>query len=98
MKVQAIRKGRVWALSAALLAGLAYSMLTLTVSTKPVHASSCDCQEASQDAAEFCLFHYGETFHVQNFTCPTGSQLNEFSFDCVGPSGEWGPWFQYCTQ
>jgi hypothetical protein len=57
MKAEPVRRGRVWLPSAALLAGLAYSVLALTLSSKPVYASSCDCQETLTDAGYFCESH-----------------------------------------
>jgi hypothetical protein len=38
--------------------GLVYSVLALTLSTKPVYASGCDCSEALQDANELCYDHH----------------------------------------
>lgn len=86
MKAQAIRKGRVWALSTALLAGLAYSAISLTLSTKPAYASSCDCSEAGQDAEELCQVHgYGP---LTGFTCPLESQgVTYFAWTCLNSGG-----------
>jgi hypothetical protein len=73
MSAQGVRRARVWGLGAVLLAGLMYSVLAVTLSTPPVYASSCDCNEAAQDAAELC-WQYGRA-SVEQFYCPLGGDM-----------------------
>jgi hypothetical protein len=69
MKKPFLRKVRAWAISAGLFAGIVYSVLALT--SKPVYASSCDCDEAYTDAQEFCTSEFPGQ-QVYTFDCPLG--------------------------
>jgi hypothetical protein len=81
MRSEAVRKGKIWAVSVVLLAGLVYSLLALTLTAEPAYASSCDCHEDFTDASTFCAVQYGD-FQLTTFTCPVGPQQNEFTFQC----------------
>ncbi len=78
MKLVCVRTARLWGMGAILLAGLVYSVFALTLPTKQVYASSCDCTEAHQDAIEICSGQGG----LQHFGCPVGAQQNEFFVQC----------------
>ncbi len=75
---------RMWILCAVLLGGFVYSVVALTLATKPVYASSCNCQEALQDAMEMCAMQHST---VNNFKCPVGAGQDHFSFMCNGAIG-----------
>jgi len=79
MKTQFMLDARRWLLSALLLAGLVYSVLGLTLTTNHVYASSCDCNEAFEDATYICGVAH---LQVTGFTCPVGSGQDQFSFRC----------------
>jgi len=66
MKIRFVGKERILLLCMALLAGLAYSVLALTLSTKPVYASSCDCIAEEEDAQQVCSLHGG----IRQYDCP----------------------------
>ncbi len=88
MKKRTARVIRMSAVAAVLLAGLAYSALTLAT---PAYASSCDCNEGYSDAREICA-PYG--FTVYNFFCPVGVNRDHFEFQC-SPQG--GVFFIPCS-
>jgi hypothetical protein len=84
MKAQLITKGPIWAVSAVLLAGLAYSLLAFNA--KPVYASSCDCSEALEDAIGFCQTQYHS--QVEFFQCPVVINGQDYvRFVCAGNPG-----------
>jgi hypothetical protein len=69
-----------WVGSSALLAGLLYSVLALTVTTPVARASSCsDCSESQFDAATICSMTGAV---LTSFTCPYGVNQDEFRFKC----------------
>ena len=68
MKAQALRKIGNWTASAALLAGILYSVLALN--TESVYATSCNCAEEQQDAEQFCSATYGGDGLLAYFQCP----------------------------
>lgn len=70
MRAETVHKGRVWALSAALLAGLVYSVFALGVNTKVAYASSCNCSEELAEGQAFCA-SVGATIHA--WACPYNS-------------------------
>ncbi len=58
-----------------MLTGLAYSVVGLTFAASPVYASTCDCNEALQDAYEFCANgHGGFELPGDFFSCPVEYQ------------------------
>jgi len=93
MRTDAFVRARKWAIYAALLAGMAYSFLG--VISQPVHASSCDCNEAWQDAQDICN-SLGEGSVVQ-FSCPVGS-TPDFTWYCT-PDGVtyYGLYYRNCN-
>ena len=84
MKADAANKVCKWSLYAILVTGLAYSALTLSI--KPVYASSCDCNEAADDANQYCMLRGAPAPYVQSFSCPTGSAQDHFSGKCTDGS------------
>jgi hypothetical protein len=79
MKAQIMMKIGKWIGCGALLSGLAYSVLALTVSVRPTYASSCNCDDEVLAAAEFCG-QYDEA--LIGFVCPYGTHENEFEVTC----------------
>jgi hypothetical protein len=83
MKAHFVRRRGSWILGATLLGGLLYS--AMTVGTKIAYASSCDCNEANQDAAEFCSTRGG----LASFSCPYVSGTTVyFKFECNSTNEE----------
>jgi hypothetical protein len=72
MREQQVRKGRMWIVVGVLLAGLAYSVLALTLTPSPVYASSCNCTEEGLEAAQVCSSHNG----IRVFECPKNTGCN----------------------
>jgi hypothetical protein len=80
MTTSILKVARRWSVFAALVAGLTYSLLALKA--QPAYASSCDCNEAVQDAFEYCLNQYG--VGAGSYTCPFGPNQDEIKFACQG--------------
>jgi hypothetical protein len=68
MKREVLTTARNWIAGSVLLAGLIYSVSAITVSAKPVYASSCNCSEEELEAQSFCSGRGGVNF----FQCPIG--------------------------
>jgi hypothetical protein len=71
MNIYSVRKGATWALGTALLSGVIYALLTLTLTVNPAYAAGCDCNEEFIEAEDYCnsIPHDG----LQRFSCmPTG--------------------------
>jgi hypothetical protein len=66
-------------LYAGVLGGLLYSVCTLTVTAPSASASSCDCNEAYQDAQELCSTHDG--IYPNQFDCPVADSY--FAVICL---------------
>lgn len=86
MKTRLLTKGRSWVLSAAVLAGLVYSLLALTVTPKVAYATSCDCAEEHQDALEWCAEEGMPG--LETFQCPTSD--DHYIFTCTNAGEQ--PW------
>jgi len=82
MRLQMFRQTRSWAAGVLLLAGLVYSVLTLTLTAKPAYATVCtstQCTEGHQDAVELCA-SLGAT--VIRYVCPSGPRQNGWIAEC----------------
>jgi hypothetical protein len=88
MKTQGFRGVCKLVVYATLLVGMAYSALGVT--SKPVYASSCDCDSDDVEAAfQYCVAHGGHV--LGSFVCPW--EDNYFEFWCVDGGG---PYYLPC--
>lgn len=72
----------------ALLVGLTYSVLALTLTPKTAYASVCDCDEALVDAQEYCV-SIGFSGYVGAFSCPQGPGPYYALFKCEEDTIHW---------
>jgi hypothetical protein len=86
MKIQVVKRAGKWTVGAALLGGLAYSALTLTLTATPAYASSCDCT-AEHEAAEIICAERNDI--LVSFDC--------FEYAWIGKCGNTGPIGGECT-
>lgn len=80
MRIQMVKKTRIFLLYAALLCGIVFSATTLTSTTA---YAACDCQRIAEDVNQYCSVYGG----VQYFYC-TPSYLQ---FKCAFSSVHGGP-------
>src|SRR5215813_2443468 len=83
MRIESFRRASLLTLSVLLLAGLTYSVVAITLTPESVHASSCDCNQALNEAMLSCLqdFH---NWQVSDFQCPVSLGGTEvFLYKCV---------------
>jgi hypothetical protein len=82
MKTRFAGMARISLVSIVLLAGLVYSVLALTLTAKPVYASSCDCVTAQNLAEATCVGACG-FFELQTFQCPNPGDPTTYSYSCA---------------
>ncbi len=68
MKRETLTAARNWLVGSVLSAGFVYSLFALTLTPKPVYASSCNCVEEHAEADDYCANHGG----LKSFNCPVG--------------------------
>ena len=80
MNAQAAKRARTLAGSVVLLAGLVYTVLTLTA--KPAYASSCDCDNDDEIASVNYCQRFGTHVFPVTWACPDPNQPGYFRFEC----------------
>lgn len=81
MRIGNVRRGRPWAFGAVLLSGLAYAVLTLVLTPKPVSAQSCSCNAALIRAISDCESFEGGGWELYQHTCEP--DLLQLEYTCI---------------